>query len=60
MDKQTDADFEQETCLSFLIHTYMALEILGLVKTQRDMAEETEDDAGQSGDDLFSHYSDRK
>ena len=60
MDKQTDADFKQETCLRFLIHTNMALEILGLVKKQSDTAEEKEDDAEQTRDDSFSHHSEGK
>ena len=60
MDSQTDVDFEQCTCLSFIIHTNTVLEILGLVKKQSDMAEETEDDTEQSGDDSFSHHSDGK
>jgi len=35
----------------------MILDILGLVKKHRDMAEETEDDTEQSGDDTFSYQS---
>ena len=60
MGRQSDADFKQYSCLSFLIHTNTFLEILGLVTKQRDTAEETEDDTEQSSNDSLSHNSDRK
>ena len=42
---------------TLVIYTDMILDILGLVKKHRDMAEETEDDTEQSGDDTFSYQS---
>ena len=60
MDRQTDVDFEQYTSLSFFIHTYMVLEILGLVKNQSNATEQNEDDNEQSSNNSFSHHSDRK
>ena len=60
MHRQTDVDFKQDTCLSFLIHTDMVLEILGLVKKKTNTAEETKDDTEQSSNDSFSHHSDGK
>jgi hypothetical protein len=60
MHRQTDADFEHETTLSFFIHTNTVLEILGLVKKNSNKTEETEDHTEQSSDNSFSHHSDRK
>jgi hypothetical protein len=38
----------------------MISDILRLVKKQKNMAEETEDDTEQSSNESFSHHSDRK
>ena len=57
MDRQTDVDFKMETCLSFFIHTNTVLEIIGLVKYQRDKMKDTEGDTEKRDNDSFSHHS---
>ena len=51
MNRQTHTDFEHDTTLSFLIHTNMVLEILGLVKKNSNKTEETNEDTDQSSND---------